>query len=53
MGGRSLEKENQFLETDHERIGEIGGLLRVKLDCYYQYVFGRATFAKYDAQLQS
>lgn len=52
IGGQSLEKEDQFVQSVSERRGEIGGVLIVKWDCFYQYVFGRALLGKYDTQLR-
>jgi len=52
IGGQSLEKEDQFLQSVHARRGEDGGVLRVKLGCFYQYVFGRALLRNYDCQLR-
>lgn len=52
VGGGSLEREEQFLRSVSERKGEVGGLLRVNLICFHQYVFGRALVPKYRTQLQ-
>ncbi len=52
IGGQSLEKEDQFLQSVSERKGEVGGVLRVRWDCYYQYVFGRAIITQYDSELR-
>ena len=51
-GGRELEKEDQFQQSFFERRGEVGGVLRINLPCWPQYVFGRAILPKYDAKLQ-
>ncbi len=52
IGGQSLEQEEQFLRWFSERKGEVGGLLRVDLICFPQYVFGRAIVPTYSSTLK-
>ena len=51
-GGRELEKENEFQQWFFGRRGEAGGMLRIKLPCWHQYVFGRAILPKHYADLR-
>ncbi len=52
IGGRSLEKEEQFLRSVQECKGKVGGILGVNLICFPQYVFGRAILPKYHSKLE-
>jgi hypothetical protein len=52
IGGRELEKEDQFQQSFFERRGEVGGVLRINMACWPQYVFGRAILPNYDANLE-
>ena len=52
IGGRELEKEDQFQRSLSVRRGEVGEVLRIDLACWHQYVFGRAILPKYDAKLK-
>jgi hypothetical protein len=52
IGGRELEKEDEFQQWFFGRRGEVGGVLRINLPCWRQYVFGRALLPKYDAKLR-
>jgi hypothetical protein len=51
-GGRELEREDEFQQWFFGSRGEAGGVLRIKLPCWRQYVFGRAILPKYHADLQ-
>lgn len=52
IGGESLEREERFLRELSKRKGETGGLLRVDLICFPQYVFGRVVKPKFRATLE-
>jgi hypothetical protein len=52
IGGRSLEKDDEFHEWYSQQRGEVGGLLTVNRPCFYPYVFGRALLPIYDCDLQ-
>ena len=52
IGGRELEREEEFQQWFFRRRGEVGGVLRINLPCWRQYVFGRAILPKYKAKLQ-
>jgi hypothetical protein len=51
IGGRSLEKEDEFELWYGAHKGLTGGVLAVKQACYFQYVFSRAILPKYKAEL--
>jgi hypothetical protein len=52
IGGQELEREDEFQQWFFGRRGEAGGVLRINLACWPQYVFGRAILPKYDAKLE-
>ncbi len=52
VGGRSLEREEDWLRSDAERRGRQGGILTIDEICFCQYVFGRAILPEFDSTLE-
>ena len=52
LGGQELEREDAFQQWFFGRRGEAGGVLRINLAGWRQYVFGRAILPKYKAELR-
>ncbi len=52
IGGRSLEREEDWLRTEAERKGGRGGILTIDEICFVQYVFGRAILPQFDSRLE-
>ena len=52
IGGRSLEREEDWLRSDAERKGQHGGILTIDEICFCQYVFVRAILPEFDSTLE-
>jgi hypothetical protein len=52
LGGRALEAEDGFLCASAHRRNHHGGLLRVELERYYQYIVWKSLLDTYDAQIE-
>lgn len=52
IGGAELEREDEFEQWFFGNKGESGGVLRIDMPCWRQYVFGRVLLAKYHPELR-
>jgi hypothetical protein len=52
LGGRALEVEDSLLSAASHRRNQKGGLLRVELERYYQYIVWKSLLDTYDAQIE-
>jgi hypothetical protein len=52
IGGRSLEREEDWLRSDAARKGQHGGVITIDDICFCQYVFVRAILPEYRSTLE-